>query len=360
MQPTLMIGIPSVEHDDRAPGCENRYTQPTAFAHQDTLLMPRIAAAAFVCALTAAAMPSRLLAQTYPVKPIRLINGFPAGGGTDMMARLLVPRIIETVGQPVIIENRTGAGTNIAMDYVVKSAPDGYTLLVNSSPVAINMSLYKNLPFDTTRDLAAISLFAASTNVLVAHPSLPVRSVKQLIALARAKPDELKFSSGSSGTTQHLSGELFKLRTATRLRHIPYRGTSPSLTALIGGEVELNFGNVPSVIEFIRAGRLRPLGVTAAARAALLPQLPTLRESGVDMIVSVTYSLHAPSATPRDIVSRLADVVIQALRSGDVRQRLLALGAEPVGHGPAETARWLRDEVALWATAVKASGATAE
>ena len=263
-------------------------------------------------------------------------------------------------GQQIIIENRTGAGTNIAMDFVVRAPPDGYTLLMNSSPVAINMSLYKNLTFDTTRDLAAISLFAASTNVLVVHPSLPARSVKELIALARAKPDALKFSSGSNGTTQHLSGELFKLRTGTQLRHVPYRGTPQSLTALIGGEIELNFGNVPSVLEYTRAGRLRPLAVTASARTPLLPQVPTMREAGVDMIVNVTYSLHAPAATPRDIVNRLANAVVQATRSDDIRQRLLALGTEPVGYGSEETARWLRDEVALWTAVVKAAGATAE
>lgn len=315
---------------------------------------------ALACALTAATLPSLATAQTYPLKPIRLINGFPPGGGTDILARLLAPKMVEALGQQIIIENRTGASTNIAMEFVVKAPPDGYTLLVNSSPVAINMSLYKNLPFDTQRDLAAISLFAASTNVLVVHPSLPTRSVKELIALARAKPDELKFSSGSNGTTQHLSGELFKLRTATRLRHVPYRGTTPSLTALIGGEIEMNFGNVPSVLEYVKAGRLRALAVTAAARTPLLPQVPIMREAGVDMIVNVTYSLHAPAATPRDIINRLATVVGQVARTDDIRQRLLALGAEPLGYTAEETTRWLRDEVALWAAVVKASGATAE
>jgi tripartite-type tricarboxylate transporter receptor subunit TctC len=322
--------------------------------------MPRTRSTAIAFALAAAALPSLASAQTYPVKPIRLINGFPAGGGVDIMARLLSPRLVEALGQQVIIENRTGAGTNIAMEYVVKAPPDGYTLLMNSSPVAINMSLYKNLSFDSTRDLAAISLFAASTNALVVHPSLPAHSVKELIALARTKPDALKFSSGSNGTTQHLSGELFKLRTATRLRHVPYRGTPQSLTALIGGEIELNFGNVPSVIEYIKAGRLRPLAVTTTARMALLPQVPTMREAGVDMIVNVTYSLHAPAATPSDIVNRLASIVVQAARADDMRQRLLALGAEPVGYAAEETARWLRDEVAMWAAVIRASGATLE
>ena len=315
-----------------------------------------LAAALLLCS----GLPLLAGAQAYPTKPIRLVNGFPAGGGVDIMARLLAPKMVEALGQQIIVENRTGAGTNIAMEFVVRSAPDGYTLLINSSPVAINMSLYKNLSFDTNRDLAGISMFAASPNVLVVHPSLPVRSVKDLIALARAKPDELKFSSGSNGTTQHLSGELFKLRTGTRLRHVPYRGTPQSLTALIGGEIELNFANVPSVLEYIRAGRLRPLAATAVARAALLPQVPTMREAGIDMIVRVTYSMHAPAATPRDIVNRLAGVVNQTIRADDTRQRLLALGAEPVGYTPEETTRWLRDEVAMWATVVKAAGATVE
>lgn len=303
-------------------------------------------------------VPAR--AQSYPVKPIRLISGFTAGGGVDIMARLLTPKLVEALGQQVIVESRPGAGTNIAMEHVIKSPPDGYTLLLNTPPVAINMSLYKNLAFDTTRDLAAVSVFAASPNVLVVHPSVPAKNVKELITLARARPGVLNFSSGSNGTTQHLSGELFKLRTQTRMTHVPYRGTTQSLTALIGGEVELNIANVPSVLEYVRAGRLRPLGTTTAQRTALMPQVPTLRESGVDMIVTVTYSLHAPGATPRDIINKLAEAVIRATRAPDTRKRLLELGAEPVGYTADEAAKWLREEVALWATVVKAAGATAD
>ncbi len=246
------------------------------------------------------------------------------------------------------------------MDYVVKSPPDGYTLLMNAPPVAINMSLYKNLGFDTMRDLAAVSVFSSTPNVLTVHPSLPARNVKELIAIARAKPGALNFSSGSNGTTQHLSGELFELRTQTSMTHVPYRGSSPSLTALVGGEVELTIANIPSVLEFIKADRLRPLATTTAARTVLMPQVPTMRESGVDMIVNVTYSLHAPAATPRDIVNKLADTVIRAARSADTRQRLLDLGAEPVGYTPEEATQWLREEVALWAAVVKASGASVD
>ena len=315
---------------------------------------------AALCVIGAPGLSGLAPAQSYPAKPVRLVTGFVAGGGIDIMARLLAPKMVEALGQQFIIESRPGAGTNIAMDYVIKSPPDGYTLLMNTPPVAINMSLYKNLAFDTVRDLAAVSVFSATPNVLVVHPSVPARNLKELIALARAKPGALNFSSGSNGTTQHLSGELFKLRTRTNMVHVPYRGSSPSLTALIGGEVELTIANIPSVLEYIKAGRLRPLASTTVARTLLMPQVPTLRESGVDMIVTVTYSLHAPAATPRDIVNKLADAVIRAARSADTRQRLLDLGAEPLGYTPEEASQWLREEVTLWAAVVKASGASVD
>ena len=316
--------------------------------------------AKFAVAFAAALVSATTAAQQYPTKPIRMVMGFTAGGGVDIMARLLTPRMSDTLGQPIILEARPGAGTNIAMEYVIKSPPDGYTLLINTPPVSINMSLYKNLGFDTTRDLAAVSVFSQSPNVLIVHPSVPAKSVKELVALARAKPDALKFSSGSNGTTQHLSGELFKLRTQTRMLHVPYRGTTQSLTALIGGEVELNFATVASASEYVKAGRLRPLGTTTAARTALMQQVPTMRESGVDMIVTVTYSLHAPGATSRDIVNKLADAVIRAARAPETRQRLLDIGAEPVGYTHEEATRWLREEVSLWAAVVKAAKITVD
>lgn len=320
--------------------------------------MKRITKAAL--ALVALGVPPAALAQTYPTKPIRIVSGFAPGGGIDIMARVLSPKLVESLGQQVLIESRPGAGTNIAMEYVVKSAPDGYTLLMNTPAVAINMSLYKKLSFDTTRDLAAISIFSQAPNLLVVHPSVPVRSVKELIALARARPGALNFSSGGNGTTQHLSGELFKLRTGTRMVHVPYKGTAPSLTALLGGQIELNFANIPSVMEFTKGGRLRTLASTTTARTVLFPEVPTMRESGVDMVVVVWYSLLAPAATPREIINKIADAVVKAAQSADTRQRLMDMGAEPVGYMPEEAAKFLRDEVALWATVVKASGAQAD
>ncbi|MCC6532255.1 MAG: tripartite tricarboxylate transporter substrate binding protein [Burkholderiales bacterium] len=328
-----------------------------SLARTDTCAPRAAAATALLIGLFAVAAPHALHAQSFPVKPVRIVSPYAPGGGVDIMARLLAPKMMESLGVPVIIESRPGAGSNIGMEYVVKSAPDGYTVLMNTPPVAINMSLYRKLGFDTTRDLAAVSVFSQTPNALVLHPSVPARSVKELVALARAKPGSLNFSSGGNGTTQHLSGELFKLRTATAMVHVPYKGSSPSMTALVGGQVELSIANIPSVIEFVRAGRLRPLATTTAARTGLLPQVPTMKESGVDMVVVVWYSLHVPAATPREIVAKLADAVIRAAQSPDTRERLAAIGAEPVGYTPDEAARHLRDEVALWAGVVKAAGA---
>jgi tripartite-type tricarboxylate transporter receptor subunit TctC len=311
-------------------------------------------------ALAVLGAPPATRAQNYPMKPIRIVSGFAPGGGVDLMARVLSPKLVESLGQQILIESRPGAGTNIAIEYVIKSAPDGYTLLMSSPPVAINMSLYKKLSFDTTRDLATITVFSQTPNLLVVHPSLPVRTVKELIALARAKPGALNYSYGGSGTTQHLSGELFKLRSGTHMLTVPYKGTLPSVTALLGGEVELTIANIPSVIEFVKAGRLRALASTTVERTALFPQIPTMRESGLDMVVNVWYTLHAPAATPREIVQRIADATVKAARSPDLKQRLIDMGAEPVGYMPDEAARFLRAEIALWAAVVKASGAQAD
>jgi tripartite-type tricarboxylate transporter receptor subunit TctC len=315
----------------------------------------RLAIAAVVWAVALSALDAS--AQSYPVKPIRIVSGFAAGGGVDIMARLLSPKMTEALGQLMVIESRPGAGSNIAMEYVVKSPPDGYTLLMNSPPVAINMSLYGNLPFDTVRDLTAVSVFSATPNVLAVHPSVPARSAKDLIALARSKPGTLNFSSGGNGTTQHLSGELLKLRTRTSMVHVPYKGSSPSMTALIGGEVEFTIANIPSVIEYIKAKRLRPLATTTPQRTVLMPDVPTMRESGLDMIVMVWYSVHAPAATPRSIVNRLSDAIRRGAHAPDTKRRLFEMGAEPVGLTPDDAQKMLQDEVALWGAVVRASGA---
>ena len=298
--------------------------------------------------------------QTYPTKPIRLVVPFTPGGGVDINARLVAQKLTEYLNQQVIVESRPGAGTNIGNEYVAKSAPDGYTLLINAGSVAINMALYKNLNNDTLRDFVAISLFSESPNVLIVHPSLPARTAKDLVALAKARPGALNFSSSGSGTTQHLSGELFNLRTGTKLVHVPFRGTAPSLTAVVGGEIEITFANIPAISSFVKAGRLRPLATTGLKRAAQMPDVPTLKEGGIDVEVTVRYGIFGPAAMPKDIVNTLAAAIAKAARSPDTRQRLLDQGAEPVGNTPEEFAKIMKEEVVRWAEVVKASGAKAD
>lgn len=309
-------------------------------------------------ALALSATAPTVLAQNYPTKPIRLVVGFTPGGGVDINARLLAPKLSEYLGQQVIVDNRPGAGTNIANELVAKSAPDGYTLLINTAAVAINMSLYKKLPFDTLHDFAAVSMFSMSPNILVVHPSVPAKNVRELIALAKRKPGKLNFSSAGSGTTQHLSGVLFNLRAGTDIVHVPYKGSSPSLTALISGEVDLSFANIPAIFQHVKSGRLRPLATTGPKRAALMPELPTMKESGVNGVeVVVWYGVLAPANTPRDIVNALAKAIIKAAHAPDTKKRLLDQGAEPVGNTPEEFSKQLREEVARWAEVVKVSGA---
>ncbi len=307
--------------------------------------------------LLALLLPDTTLAQAYPTKPVKLIVGFTPGGGVDINARLLAAKLTELLGQQVIVENKPGAGTNIANEFVARSAPDGYTLLINTAAVAINMALYKRPGYDALKDFAAVSVFSSSPNVLVVNAAVPTKSVAELIAAAKAEPGKLNYSSAGSGSTQHLSGELFKTLTKTSIVHVPYKGTSPALTALIGGEVQLSYANIPAISAHVKSGRLRPLAVTGPKRAEQLPDVPTMKESGVDMDVVVWYGVLAPAATPRDIVAKLADAVAKAAHSPDVRQRLLEQGAEPQGNTPEEFSRLLRSEVGTWAEVVKASGA---
>ena len=300
------------------------------------------------------------LAQSYPTRPVRVLVGFPPGGGTDIMARVLAPKLSEYLGQQYVVENRPGATTNIASAMVATSAPDGYTLLFTTSALAINMSLYKNLTFDAIRDFAPISVFADSPNLLVAHSSAGA-SVKELLAQAKAKPGAMNYSSAGSGTSQHLAGELFKARTGAQIVHIPYKGTAASLTAVIAGEVQFSFANVPAILGHVRSGRIRALAVLAPKRSGLMPDVPTMKEAGVEGVeVPVWYALLAPAATPREVVKLLSDATLRAAHSPELKQRLVEQGAEPVGNSPEEFAQMLKSEVARWAEIVKVSGAKSE
>ena len=287
--------------------------------------------------------------------------GFAPGGGVDINARMLAPKLSEYLGQQVVVENVPGAGTNIANERVARAAPDGYTLLINTAALAINMALYRDLPFDALRDFAPVSVFSESPNVLVVNAKLAARNVKELVAMARSAPGKLNYSSAGVGTTQHLAAELFKLRTGTFIVHIPYKGTAPSMTALIAGEVDLSFANIPSIQGHLKSGRLRALAATAARRDPQLPDVPTMKEAGVEGVeVVVWYGVLAPSGTPREIVHRLADGIQRATHDTEVRKRMLEQGAAPVGNTPEEFGKLLREEVARWAEVVKVSGARAE
>jgi tripartite-type tricarboxylate transporter receptor subunit TctC len=311
---------------------------------------------ALACAIHAAAA----FAQ-YPTRPARMLVGFTPGGGVDINARLAASKLSEYLGQQFIVENRPGAGTNIANEAVAKAAPDGYTLLFNSPAVAINMSLYKNPGYDLLRELTAVSVFSESTNILVVPSSLPAKSVAELVALAKEKPGALNYSSAGAGSTQHLAAELFKLRTGTKIVHVPYKGSAPSLTALISGEVQLSFVNPVAIGQHIKSGRLRALGVAGAKRTALMPEVPTIKEAGVEGVeVPLWFGLLAPAGTPNEIVHALAGAMKKGANSPDMQKKLLDQGAEAVGNTPEEFQASLKEEVARWAEVVKISGARAE
>jgi tripartite-type tricarboxylate transporter receptor subunit TctC len=313
------------------------------------------------CLVALSLLGTAAIAQSYPTRPARMLVGFTPGGGVDINARLTASKLSEYLGQQFIVENRPGAGTNIANEAVAKAAPDGYTLLFTSAAVAINMSLYKNPPYDALRDFAGVSVFSESTNILVVPSSLPVKSVSELLTLARSKPGTLNYSSAGSGTTQHLAGELFKLRTGTNIVHVPYKGSAPSLTALISGDVQLSFVNPVAIGQHVKSGRLRALAVAGAKRTTFLPDVPTMKELGIEGVeVPLWYGLLAPSGTPGEIVHTLAAAVRKAAHSPDMQKKLLDQGAEPVGNTPEEFQAALKQEVARWAEVVKVSGARAE
>jgi len=298
-------------------------------------------------------------AQAYPTKPIRLVVPFPAGGTTDILAREVGQRLSMTLGQPVVIDNRPGAAGNIGADLVAKSAPDGYTLLMGTVGThAINASLYAKMPYDHVKDFAPVILVAGVPNVLEVNPALPVNSVADLIKLAKAKPGQINFASSGSGTSIHLSGELFKTMAGVDMTHVPYKGSAPAITDLIGGQVQVMFDNLPSSLQFIKAGKLRAIAVTSAKRAPALPDVPTIAESGLPGFeASSWFGIVAPAGTPPAIIARINNDVDQWLQSSEAKEKLLAQGAIPAGGTPEQFAAHIRAETEKWAKVVKASGA---
>ena len=288
---------------------------------------------------------SSACAQAYPVKPIRMVVPFAAGGVVDATARLLTPKMSEVLTQPVIIDNRPGAGGNIAADFVAKSAPDGYTILITTHGHAISPGLYKKLPFDAAHDFAPITQIASSFLVLVSTPGLSVGSVKELVSLARAKPGRLNFGSTGLGAPPHLVGELFKQSTGIDVVHVPYKGDAPMYQALLAGEVDFAFGPLGNAIGHIRSGKLRALGMTGSRRSSVIPEVPTMVEAGVpELELTGWLGLFAPAGTPRPVIERLHAAMVNTISTPEVRERFPALGYEPVGSTPEEfSVRFKRD-----------------
>ena len=296
-------------------------------------------------------------AQDYPGKPVRMVLPFPAGGGSDTIARVLAQRLSGTLGQQVVVDNRAGASGNIAAELVAKSVPDGYTLLFGNSSLSISPAVFEKLPYDPVRDLVPISMVSSYPFVLVVHPSLPVRSVRELVALAKAKPDALSYSSAGAGTMSHLAMELMRLRTGIRTTHLPYKGAAPATVGLLSGEAQLAFIVLPVARVQINAGRLRGLGVAAGKRSAAIPKVPTMLEAGVADNEAVQWNgLFAPAKTPQPILDRLQREVVTALATTEVRQRFEAEGADPVGNTPSEFAAFFRIEAQKWGEVAKRSG----
>ena len=312
-------------------------------------------------ALLAAASTCCALAQGYPARPVRLVVPYAAGGPVDIVGRLVGQKLSEAFHQQIIVDNRAGGGGNIALEIVAHAAPDGYTLLMGANGViAINPSLYKTMPVDTQKDFAPISLVATSPMILVVHPLVAASSVKDLIALARAKPGAITYASSGSGSTAHLSSELFKSMAKINMLHVPYKGAGPALTDLVGGQVQVMFTGVSSTLPFVKSGRLKALAVSSEKRLPLLPDMPTVAETLPGYEVLTWYGVLAPAATPRAIVDRLNAALVETFANADAKARLAALGADAQTSTPQAFARSVKQETAKWARIVKESGARAE
>ncbi len=299
--------------------------------------------------------------QAYPNKPIRLIVPFAPGGSNDIMARIIGQKIGESVRQTVIIDNRGGASGIIGTDIVAKAAPDGYTLLMMSLTLAVNPSLFKKLPYDTEKDLLPVSLVASAPLILVVHPSLPVKSLKEFIAHAKANPGKFNFGSGGPGTTPHLAGEMLKSMGGLQMTHVPYKGGGPALADLVGGQLQLMLENIPSTLPHVKSGKLRVLALSGLKRSSLVPDVPTLDEAGMKGYEVVGWNgLFLPAGTPNAIVTRLHTETVKALAAADIKERLSGMGAEGVGNTPAEFGAFVKTEIKKWAQVVRDSGMRVE
>ncbi len=312
----------------------------------------------FLCLATAAmAAPAVAFAQAYPTRPVHMVVGFAAGGGADIMARLIGQALSERLGQQIVVDNRPGAGTNIATEVVAKAAPDGYTLLLANSPNAINATLYDNLSFDFIRDIAPVASIGRVPLVMVVNPALPAKTIPEFIAYAKANPGKVNMGSGGNGAPDHMSGELFKAMAGVGILHVPYRGVAPAIADLLGGQVQVIFGTMPAVIALIKSGKLRALGVTTATRSDQLPDVPSIGEFVPGYEASQWYGIGAPKGTPADVIERLNRETNAVLADPKMQARLAELGASVLSGSPADFGKLIVDETAKWAKVVKISGA---
>ena len=308
------------------------------------------------------AVPAQTSAQQYPARPIRFVLGFAPGGASDTMARVVATRLSENLGQPVVIDNRAGAGGNIAAEIVARSAPDGYTMLLgNNGILAVNVSLYPKLAFDPVKDFSPVVLIASQPNILVVHPAVAANSVKDLVALAKSKAGKLNYASPGNGTTGHLAGELFKRMVGIEYAIIPFKGGGPTALALLSGECQFTFATALSVQPHIKSGKLRALAVTTARRSPGFPDLPTVAEAGVPGFDAITWhGVVVPARTPQPVIARLNGEFNKLLRTADMRERLMALGSDIIGGEPKQLTEFMRVEIPRWAKVIKESGAKAD
>ena len=298
-------------------------------------------------------------AANYPDHPIKLVVGYAPGGGNDISARLLAKAISPILHESIVVENRPGAGTNIAASYVARSAPDGYTLSLSSTALAINVSLYPHLDYDAVKDFEPVALFAEAPDLLVVNPKLGINSVHELIAYGKAHPGKLNFSSAGIGSTQHLAGELFKLKGGFEATHVPYKGSAPALAAVIGGQAAFSFLNIPSAKQLVESGKVKALAITAAKRFPAVPNVPTMAQQGIKgMEVATWYSIVAPAGTPRAIVDKLNKAINKAMEEPDLRKHFVDLGMAPITESPEYFKKYLASEIARWREIVKQSHAT--
>ncbi len=317
--------------------------------------------AASSIALFAALASGGVLAQAFPAKPISLVVPFPPGGTTDVLARALAERLAPALGQPVIVENKPGAGATIGADHVVKAKADGHVLLVGAVHHTIASSVFKKLPYDFQKDLAPITTIAMVPNVLVVNANTPAKNVNELVALLKAKPDQASYGSNGNGTAQHLIGTQFQGMTGTKVTHIPYKGSGPLATDLLGGQILMSFDTITPVLPHIKAGKLRPLAVTTDTRSAALPDVPTLAEAGLaGFNIGTWFGVLAPAATPRDVVARLNAEMVKIIKSPEFVKRMDDIGAQPVGNKADEMARQIKEETEKFAALVKAGNVTVE